>query len=435
MTWRDHYQPATFRGVPFSVRESNTTGGRRVAVFEYPKRDTPYAEDMGRKARSYELEALIVGEDYFAGRDRLIAALEQRGPGLLVHPYLGRMQIQIQEFRLSESTAQGGVATFRVQFVEAGAAAQPDATPDTAAAIDAKATTANTRLAEAFPEAFSAAGQPGFVLDDAVGVVGDVLDTVEAGRQAIATVAGEIGGFVGRVQAIRAQALSLILAPANLATGLIGMMTSVRDLAQSPLGALDVYRRLFDFGADYPAIAETTPARRRQATNRTALVRLVRGTAVSAAAQALAEAQPYRYIGPASPLYAPDAMTAQTVQVNGRAVVLAVPGVPAGGFATWQDAAAARDELVDAIGTAMETADDTLYPALRALSATVVAHINAQRPALACGGRYTAAAALPSLLLAHRIYGDATRADELEHRNRIRHPGFVPGGVPLEIIQ
>jgi prophage DNA circulation protein len=442
MTWRDQYQPAAFRGVPFSVRESNTTGGRRVALHEYPQRDKPYAEDLGRKARSYELEALIVGADYFAGRDKLIAAFEQRGPGLLIHPYHGRMQIQIQEFRLSESTAQGGLATFRVQFVEAGAATQPDATPDTAAAVDAKAGTANARLADAFPQAFSGDKQPAFVLADAAAIVGDVLDAVDAGRQAIATVAGEVGSFVGRIQGLRAQVMSLVLAPASLANGLIGTISGVRDLAASPLGALDVYRRLFDFGQDAPALPETTPARRRQAANRAALVSLVRSSAVAAAAQSLADAQPYRYIGPASPLYAAGTGAAgtgaavPTVQINGRAVVLAVPDDPtAGGFVTWQEAAATRDEVVEAIRAVMEEADDTVYPALRALTAAVVAHINAQRPALACGGRYTAAGSLPSLLLAHRIYGDATRADEIEYRNRVRHPGFVPGGVPIEVIQ
>jgi prophage DNA circulation protein len=449
MIWRDQYQSATFRGVPFSVHESKTTGGRRVALHEYPQRNLPYAEDLGRKARGYELEALIVGADYFAGRDRLIAALEQRGPGLLIHPYLGRMQIQIQEFRLSESTAQGGIASFHLQFVEAGAATQPDATPDTAAAVDVKSSDTNTRLAEAFSSEFSGYKQPEFVLDDAAGIIGDVLDVVDAGRQTIATVAGEISSFMWRVQVLRAQVMRLVLAPADLADGLINTISGIRGLAASPLGALEVYRRLFRFGHDTPAIPATTPARRRQAANRAALVNLVRGSTVAAAAQSLADAQPYRYIGPASPLYSAGAgaagtgvaagssVTARTIQINGRAVVLAVPDAPAstGGFATWQEAAAARDEVVDIIRAVMEEADDTVYPALRALSAAVVAHINVQRPALAYDGRYTAATTMPSLLLAYRIYGDATRADEIEYRNRVRHPGFVPGGVPIEVIQ
>jgi prophage DNA circulation protein len=42
-------------------------------------------------------------------------------------------------------------------------------------------------------------------------------------------------------------------------------------------------------------------------------------------------------------------------------------------------------------------------------------------------------ATLPALVVAHRVYGDATRADEIVSRNRVRHPGFVPGGIALEV--
>jgi hypothetical protein len=34
--------------------------------------------------------------------------------------------------------------------------------------------------------------------------------------------------------------------------------------------------------------------------------------------------------------------------------------------------------------------------------------------------------AVPSLVLAHRLYGDALRGSEIVTRNKIRHPGFVP---------
>ncbi len=40
----------------------------------------------------------------------------------------------------------------------------------------------------------------------------------------------------------------------------------------------------------------------------------------------------------------------------------------------------------------------------------------------------------PALLIAHRLYGDASRADEIIARNKIAHPLFVPGGTPLEVL-
>jgi len=41
---------------------------------------------------------------------------------------------------------------------------------------------------------------------------------------------------------------------------------------------------------------------------------------------------------------------------------------------------------------------------------------------------------MPAIVLAYRLYGDAERADEIVARNRVRHPGFVPGGQPLEVL-
>jgi prophage DNA circulation protein len=53
--WRDVLlsQPASFRGVIFHVETGGKSSGRRTVTHEYPKRDDPYAEDMGRVARHF----------------------------------------------------------------------------------------------------------------------------------------------------------------------------------------------------------------------------------------------------------------------------------------------------------------------------------------------------------------------------------------------
>nr|MDM8590005.1 DNA circularization N-terminal domain-containing protein [Escherichia coli] len=48
MTWKDRLQDASFRGVPFKVEEESTGTGRRVETHEYPNRDKPYTEDLGK---------------------------------------------------------------------------------------------------------------------------------------------------------------------------------------------------------------------------------------------------------------------------------------------------------------------------------------------------------------------------------------------------
>ena len=84
--WRDRYQPAAFRNAQFFVETDARVGGRRVAVHEYPKRNTPYAEDMGRKALRFLVQGYLIGPHYWEQKNRLIAELDKDGPGLLRLP-------------------------------------------------------------------------------------------------------------------------------------------------------------------------------------------------------------------------------------------------------------------------------------------------------------------------------------------------------------
>ena len=93
MAWQDRLRPASFRGVEFHVEIGAVASGRRIAQHEFPKRDEPYAEDMGRRIRRHPVTAYFIGFDYQLGRDDLIVALEEEGPGLLVHPTLGEFHV------------------------------------------------------------------------------------------------------------------------------------------------------------------------------------------------------------------------------------------------------------------------------------------------------------------------------------------------------
>lgn len=133
--WRDSLRQACFRDADFLVLTGETAVGRRIARHEYPQRDTPYMEDMGKKAREYKIEAFILGPDYIPGRDALIAALEKPGAGQLVHPWLGEKQVTALSASITESTQDGGFCRVTIEFIEAGKEEEPHTTPDTEAAV------------------------------------------------------------------------------------------------------------------------------------------------------------------------------------------------------------------------------------------------------------------------------------------------------------
>jgi prophage DNA circulation protein len=123
--WRMMLVPASFRMAPFHVDANSRTSGRRVVLHEFPKRDTPYAEDMGRSARRFPVTGYVIGPDYQIWRELLVLALESEGPGLLTLPtWLQRdtFLVQPREYTVRETRQAGGMAEFEMQFVEAGEA-------------------------------------------------------------------------------------------------------------------------------------------------------------------------------------------------------------------------------------------------------------------------------------------------------------------------
>ena len=99
--WRERKQGASFRGVPFWLDTDSVNVGRRTQLHEFPQRDQPFVEDLGRRTRQYKFSGFVVGDDCLSQRDRLLTALDTPGPGELVHPWFGRMTVTAGDCEVS----------------------------------------------------------------------------------------------------------------------------------------------------------------------------------------------------------------------------------------------------------------------------------------------------------------------------------------------
>lgn len=127
--WEENLHPASFRGVPFAVIEGESQFGRRQAVHEYPMRDRVWVEDLGRGTRRITMQGFIVqgsriynAGDVFTQRDSLVAACEMKGPGTLIHPTLGELNVSVPDggLKLREGLEQGRSFSFTLTFLESG---------------------------------------------------------------------------------------------------------------------------------------------------------------------------------------------------------------------------------------------------------------------------------------------------------------------------
>ncbi|MGE3064108.1 MAG: DNA circularization N-terminal domain-containing protein [Hyphomicrobiaceae bacterium] len=135
MSWKDSLRPASFRGAAFHMDDRSHETGRRIHNHEYPKRDANFAEDMGRKTRTWSVNAYVIGEDYMAQRDRLLAVCERQGPGTYSDRWRGSQSAVCETITLVETEHDGRYCKFAIKFIAAGS--QPSALGIASAAAQA----------------------------------------------------------------------------------------------------------------------------------------------------------------------------------------------------------------------------------------------------------------------------------------------------------
>ena len=437
--WRDQIKShlGSFRGVPFSTVDAEARIGRRVVVHEYPGRDLPYTEDLGRRARVFSIEAYVIGDNYLDQRDSLIEAIEEEGPGELVHPRYGALWVSVQDYvPVRETPKEGGIARFSITFVESGENTFPNPREDTVAQVDDAATELEEASLEAFVEEFDIDGSSVLQAEASTLLTG-ILEGVEEVVQTVMNVA-RAGAMVREIQGMVASLPALIGAPLDFATGLLDLHVDIALSTPRPLAAFNVFQEAFTTNVapsdDLLQAARPGSTRARLLVLRGTCVRLVRCVSLGAQARSLAvalAAADAKYAGLARPPLAIAARAAARLSANGvpvskisfaEQVDLDLP------ITTAAKARQLRTLLLDQIDAELEDNDPPAAAAraLRRLRTAVIRDVARRAEMLRRTSSFKPAIVLPSLVLAQRIYGNAMRATELELRNGVRHPAFVP---------
>lgn len=183
MSWKDNLQDASLRGIAFKVDSDEATFGRRVQVHEYPNRDKPWAEDLGRATRRLSVQAYLIGDDFFKQRNRLIEAIEKPGSCTLVHPYYGEMTVVVDDaVRISHSQSEGRMCRISFSFVESGELSFPTAGLATGQKLSSSVSFLDDAISSAFG-AFGMDGMPDFLQDGVLDEASGMFSTVTSAFQ------------------------------------------------------------------------------------------------------------------------------------------------------------------------------------------------------------------------------------------------------------
>lgn len=403
-SWRDKLRPASFRGVPFQVDGDKVPVGRRTVTHEYPGKNVPYVEDMGRVTREYKVTAFVIGPDYMDKRNALLKALEEEGEGELVHPWLGALKVKAGEGEMSHAYSEGGMCRFDLTFIESKEQEFPSGKANTGK----QASAAGGLLAESglsrFDQAVSA-------INSAQVTVAGIMKGAAAMYGVLQQYAAPIAAAIGSAQAF---ANFLVNAPGELTGTIRGILASVGGAFHVFDGFSSALTSLFgkSHAATETLAALPAPAGAEAAALQAAAVRLVQDLVLADAVTEIGEIPVVTAPAPPATVPTVDAQVIQPIERDEVPVA--------------DDMLELRDTVSDALwGQAMD-APQWHYEVIttaRIQASQHLANVARQGVRLAT---VTPPQAVPALVLAYARYADATRAGEIVSRNRVAHPGFLP---------
>ena len=432
-TYFQQLKPASFRSVSFVSLGSASTFGRRVDVHEYPYRDKPWAEDLGRATRHFEVSGYLVGDDVIAQRDTLIAACELDGMGTLMHPTFGELDVTLIQFRTIERWDKARYFELEFEFVEAGQKVFPSSFTGTGNALLTAVLGANAAAALDFASrALSTLSLGAAVLGAVVSTANSwytfaknvVVDARNLFRL-LTDLPGDFGRFAGASSVPAFSTTGEVAHQSNTVASLTALSVSNRaavtaagaELAGAAAGLGPSSSDAFSSAAVdvVNAVLAAAPAPDDAIRLLTALAgySVTTPTTSSAIGVGMAKAQ------------------SATTDLLRRASIAAVAQAASMYQPTSSDDAASVrrsvTSLIDReIRVAGDQGEDNTYQAMKTLRAAVVADLNSRGGALPSIKTFQFAGSLPAPVLANRIYRDSSRADGLVEQANPVHPAFMP---------
>ena len=403
LEYKTKLQKASFRGVAFGIKDVSTSIGRRSILHEYPLRDDPYAEDLGRKGKEFTISAFVMTPNDFSASQALASALsDYNTPGTLVHPTLGQFQVQVRECTHKYSNQEGGLEYFDVTFVETLGNNFPNVTVDTQSLVRNSVVGLTGTSNAYFATNFKTTGFPDFIANAAI----QNLQSFSSQFRGLIDFGSARNGnpddysrLIAQLNNFTAQIPTLINDPEQLAELINSLNGTLNDSFADDLAlAMLIQARLYQYGIDFLIVNPTTNLRAIEENNQNQLIYLVRTSAVS-------------------------------MMLKNEASMT---------FASSNDAIATRDSIDNLAFPLLTTLGDNfaddIYTSLTDAVSAMVQDIQTRSANSAPIRTYQIADTLPALVLAYEFLGDASQDDALVQRNNVQNPLFVPANSLVQVV-
>jgi prophage DNA circulation protein len=390
------------------------TIGRRGTLHQFPFKDVPFAEDVGRQARTFTISAFVDGDDYIAKRDALIQALENLStPGTLVLPTLGSIRVKpTASNTVSYSNRLGGIEIFQLQFEESGLNEFPQATTNTKETAEDRGQTlednvitdagAGINFEPTLADSTELIADPDSLANDSITIVDRFNESIQIVLDTGIQTGDVIDEFSRNFINYRADARSSLLAPESFLSETAALYSQLTEVWQD--GALsDAYEALRDvFNSSMEDLATIisldNPARETQDKNNQLLQDGLRNLLMRQTSD-VTVAQTY--------------ISTNEVRDRRNSILeLFEQQIENAGNAGDQRQ---RDDLVD-------------------LRSAVVADLEQKQGGLPDEVEVNLNDTVPSFTLANDLYGEGLRGREIADTNGVINPLFLPQQDPLNVL-
>lgn len=385
--WTRLLLPASFDGLRFHVEGSDIEAGHRVSTTTIPN-GGHILESFGPNARKFEIEAYLTGAACRERAEALLAKAETRHRGVLVLPDSGARLVRLTKARRSFAKDKLGYVAVSLEAVAEPASAGVSLSPNALAAqLFALAGAVPALLGSFLAAAFRLSGQPSTVLDEALSAAAAPLGDLVALRDALRLSPSARETVAPAFTAATAALGDLVAAPATYGAALAQVAIALGDVAD-PAGLTEMVVAL-------GPPDESAPASVSQGSALIIAANAGHGVALTAAVRALA-------LG--------EALASRSYRDRAEAITARA------------QATAVFDDALARIGRpGLDLARE--LSAMKGVIAELTARLEGDLAPLIT---VSAGRRLPSLVWAHSLYDDPGRAEDLAHRARAFHPGFMP---------
>lgn len=392
MGWKERYREAEFRGIKFFVPNAEGSGGRRKVVDELPERDKPQIRDMGRKARRFTIDAYVLGENYDLARDVLISALEKKGPGKLVHPYIGNMIVDILDYSYRETFRETEICRFSLSCIESGDITFPASRVNTQQAVQIAKTEAIENSKLNFENLYILINKPTTAATAAKDTLDKALNSIDKAK---ATISSD-SNYQWEIDTLKGKVISLAYDVVELAQGVTQGIT---------------------FGTNFTDENAVTTENARSNYHDM---------------QKLFDFEPTEIVGSEielDPAHLISELTRDNAVINAAGLL----GVME--YASVDEALNLQNLVLSYLDPMLDRVEDNLYYlALYNLRTKAVNDIAVRIKTLPVVMESWVSISLPALVISYDLYGNIDSESDIVSRNVMDHPGFSPGSTRLKVL-